>query len=562
MRNRILWLTALAVIVLAWGGVSAQTGTSGQKGKTGKTMEPSPETHDGIVFTAEPLFDNKKPLLPEQAPQFRLHLRNEGKTPKTLYSIIGNMYTPSVRLFDANGNGMGSYTPASRGERAIGDLSGFAPPPPRTVTLAPGKEETSVVNLWAHRDPAPPGKYFFDAIHSDGETLYTTNRVPFEIGRGRVHAKASGYDTSERATSILAWLGTPHDAAESRLLVRISGFTSHATAQVGATEVGEFEPGASLAVSASPPDGPFSPSLGWVGVISGDRLALIEHSMSEPQWRAPLVTLPISAATPVPRFPNRSYAVFLATGDGPEGPALAGVRAQQEGPQQDGPQRLASQEEAPQQTGAPQGDLRTWATPLAEPARLSACAFSAEGPIAVLYSADDGKTSRLHRIDVNEDGSVAAPDHVVRESANEVLAMVADMRIAAPQSFVVLEAERERHDRLALVKLPVSGNLMATASRDMPGWPTIEVTGEEDRQPARAQAVAFETDNQGLPWLALTDSGGTLIGGRMDRPLSMVCDGRETRGLAPHIAAIFRGVSISAFDTDGALFHYVNDSGH
>ncbi len=502
-------------------------------------MEPEPTSHDGIVFTAEPLFDNKKPLLPEQAPQFRLHLRNEGTTPKTLYSIVGNLYTPSVRLFDANGNGMGSYTPASRGERAIGDLSGFAPPPPRTVTLAPGKEETSVVNLWAHRDPAPPGKYFFDAIHSDGETLYTTNRVPFEIGRGRVHAKASSYDTSERATSVLAWLGTPQDTEASRLLVRISGFTTHATAQVGATALGEFEPGASLAVSATPPDGAFSPSLGWVGVISGDQLALIQHSMSEPQWRAPSVTLRIAAAVPVPRFPNRSYAVFLATGARPDGPALAGVRAQQEGPQEG------------------EGDLTSWLTPLAESAQYSACAFSAEGPIAVLYSADDGKTSRLRRIDVDDDGNVASPDQVVRESANEVLAMVADMRIGAPQSFIVLEAERDRHDRLALVKIPVTGNLMATAPREMSGWPLIE-----NQQPARAEAVAFETDIQGLPWLAFTDSAGTLMGGRMDRPLSMVRDGRETPVLAPHIAAIFRDVSISAFHPDGALFHYGNAAGY
>jgi hypothetical protein len=561
MRNRIIWATALTLMVLAWDkpwSASAQTGSSGQKGKAEKTMEPSPTAHDGIVFTAEPLFDNRKPLLPEQAPQFRLHLRNEGTVPKTLYSIVGNMYTPSVRLFDAEGHGMGSYTAASRGERAIGDLSGFVPPPPRTVTLAPGKEETSVINLWAHRDPAPPGKYFFDAIHSDGETLYTTNRVPFEIGRGRVHAKASGYDTSERATSILAWLGAPQGSEESRLLVRISGFTSHATAQVGATALGEFDPDASLAVSATPPNSPFAPSLAWVGVISGDRLALIEHSMSEAQWRAPLVSLPISAAIPVPRFPNRSYAVFLATGTGADGPALAGVRAQQE----------AQPEGTPEAAQEGEGDLKLWVTPLAESARHSACAFSTEGPIAILYSADDGKTSRLHRIDVNEDGSVAAPDQVVRESANEVLAMVADMRIGAPQSFIVLEAERERHDRLALVKIPLAGNLMATALREISGWPTVEgnseVTGDGDGnwQPAPAQAVAFETDNQGLPWLALTDSEGTLRGGRLDRPLSMVRDGRETPGLAPHIAAIFREVSISAFDTDGALFHYGNAGGY
>ena len=535
MGNRFLWAAALVITALAWDGPANVSGQGGKPGPKGAAVQAS--AHSGLVFTAIPLNEAGRPLVPEEAPQFELHLRNEGPADQTLASIRGSMFSPTVRLFDAAGKGLGSFTPATRGERNIGDLSRFRPPPPRPVTLAPGQEETLVVNLWADRDPVPPGRYEFDALHSAGEELLTTNRVPFEVVSARVEAMALTYDSAQRTNSVLAWLATPQGARASRLLIRISGFVSHATAQVGATAHGDFPSNSRLAASASPPDAAFSPALGWVGVLSGDKLELIEHSMSEPRWRAPVVTLPLSDATPVPRFPNRVHAVFLATGGGGRGPALMGVVAQEN-------------------DGAP----KTWVTPLSAVALHSSCAFTMGGAITVLYSSDDGKTARLHRIEVNEDGRVASPDRVVRETPNSVLVMVADMRPEAPAAFFVVEADRERHDRLALVKIPVNGALGATGLRTVGGWPAVDGKGE--RLPARAQSPTIETDKDGIPWLAFTDDRGDLFGGRIDGSMALLREGRDARALLPHIGALARGTSISCFNPDGTLFHAAGALSH
>lgn len=536
MSRRYLGATALVVAALAWDRPSA-SGQAGSSVPKGSKMQTNGQ--NGLALTAARRNDAVWPLVPEQAAEFDLRLRNQSGAPQSVNSLSGSLFSPVLRLFDASGNGMGLYPPAAGGQRAIGDLSGlFPPPPPRLVTLPPGGEETIAVNLWAHRDPAPPGTYGFDAAHSiGGDGLLTSNRVAFEIVPAQVAGVALSYDSAQRGNSVLAWLATPKGGKAARLLVRISGFVTHATAQVGATALGDFPSDSHLAVSASPPDATFSPALGWVGVISGDKLQLIEHSMSEPRWRAPVATLPVSGAVPVPRFPNRVHAVFLATGSGRQGPALTGVVAQ-EG----------------------EGALKPWMTPLSAMALHSACAFSMEGAIAVLYSSDDGKHSRLHRIDVNENGSVASPDRVLRESSNEVLAMIADLRSGSPESVVVLEADRERHDRLALVKVPMSGEPMAMAPRPMADWPTVEVKGE--RQPARAQALILETDGAGLPWVAFTDDRGDLIGGRMDGAMTLLREGRISRALFPHIGAVARGVSVSCFNPDGTLFHSGKAAAH
>jgi len=366
-----MWKRFLRAMALT-GGAWACCGLwnlCGQSAPKGRPMQPSGT--NGLALIASLRSDGGKPLLPEEAPLFDVHLRNTGTTPKTLTSIVGNLYSPTIRLFDAGGNGLGSFTPASRGQRTIGDMSTMRPPPPRQVTLAPGQQESIVVNLWAHRDAAPPGKYFFEAAHSDGEALITSNRVPFEIAPADVKAMALSYDSAQRTNSTLAWLAAAHGAKSSRLLIRVSGFVTHATAQVGATDHGEFPLDARVAVSATPLNATFPPSPGWAAVVYGDKLELIEHSLGEPEWRAPVVTLPLSTAVPVPRFPNRVHAIFLATGAGKQGPALAGAVAQEDG-------------------GAP----KQWTVPLVATAAHSACLFALQGAIAVFYASDDGKTSR------------------------------------------------------------------------------------------------------------------------------------------------------------------------
>jgi hypothetical protein len=534
MSNRFFRRGILAIAVVTWYGLVLLGQQPGKTVPKGRTMQTN--VH-GLVLTAKMRNDGPRPLVPEEAPEFELRLRNEGQAAQTLESISGSLFLPTFRLLDGVGNELGSYTPYDRGERNVGDLTRFSPPPSRPITLAPGAEQTLVINLWAHRDSVPPGKYGFEAEHSVGDTQLTSNRVPFEIVPAQVQAMALSYDTAQRTNSVLAWLATPTGGQASRLLIRISGFASHATAQVGATAHGDFPTGSRLAASAKPPDSTSPPALGWVGTISGDKLQLIEHSMSEPRWRAPVVTLPLSAPVPVPRFPDRVHAVFLATGGGKQGPALAGVVAQE---------------------GS--GVLKPWLVPLSAVALHSACAFTMQGAITVLFSSDDGQHSRLHRIDLNEDGTVVSQERVVRETSNEVLAVVADMRSGAPTSFVVLEASREMHDQLVFVKFPLSGEPRATALRAAAGWPTAGVGNE--RKPARAQSLTLEIDNEGLPWVTLTDDRGDLIGGRMDGALSVLREGRVGTALFPHVGALARGVAISCFNRDGTLFHSTAAASH
>jgi len=507
-------------------------GFAGGQGRSGM----SPNTQGALVLTAKPRGATAKPLVPEQAAEFDVLLRNQSNAPLTVNSL-DNRFTPVIHLFDSQGRPLGHYTSADRRDRIIGDLGPKTAESTRTITLAPGDEKTTWVNVWSHTDPFPPGAYWFEASHQaqDAESL-VSSRLPFQIVAARVDDSALGYDKNIRANTVLAWLATPAGGSAARLLIRLSGFTSHAVVQLGATLHGEFPSNSRVAVSATPPDGPL-PAVGWVAVVSGDRLQLIQHNMSTPMWRAPAVTLPATGAIPVPRFPNRRHAVFLATGAGPKGPVLIGVKA-------------ANGNTA----------LLPWSVGLSHIPVHSASAFMMEGAITLLLAADDGRTSRLIRLDVSEDGTVTAPERVVHESPNEVLAVVTDSRGGEPLSFVVLESDRTNHNQLAFIKIPLSGQLKATELRTIDGWPTVEVKGE--LRPARAQSLLLETDNQGMPWVTLTNERGDLLGGRMDGALSLLREGRIAHAVFPHIGAVARGVTISCFNPDGTLFHSGGADGH
>src|SRR5205085_407215 len=162
---------------------------------------------------------------------------------------------------------------------------------------------------------------------------------------------------------------------------------------------------------------------------------LIHHHQSGTVWRAPRVTLPITGALPVPGFPDRDYGVFLASGQGPSGPALSGVKVKW-------------------------GDeaITSWTVPLSELPSHSACVFQEKGPITVLLAANTAASSRLSRLDIDENGHVTSAARVPRSSSNEILAIAADMRPNKPLAFLVLEAGRGKPNHLVLVRVPLIGD--------------------------------------------------------------------------------------------------------
>ncbi|MGH9593704.1 MAG: hypothetical protein ACRD5L_11470 [Bryobacteraceae bacterium] len=481
-----------------------------------------------LVFTAAPRGQTGTPLVPEQAAQFDLRLGNQGEDPQTANSLTG-LLSPRIRLLDDVGQVLRESTPADASERTSGGLARSAISPASQVTLAPGQVETAVVDLWSHTSPPPPGKYAFEAEH----TGITSNRVSFEVVAGRVEDSALSFGNPRRTRSVLAWLAAPAGAATSRLLIRISGSASHAVAQLGAVRHGEFPLHSRVAVSATPTDGVVTP-VGWVAVVCGDGLQLIQHNLSEPQWRAALVPLPVGGAVPVPRFPDRRNAVFLATGSGPEGPVLVGVK-------------IRNGETAP----------KVWSVKLSVTPQSSACAFMMQGAITLLFANDNGQRARLSRMDITEDGKVVAREHVIRETSNEVLAVTTDSRPGTPLGFVAMEADRARHHRATFVRIPLKGEPQVTPPQELAGWPPV--TDRGPWRPDRPRLVALETAADGTPWIALVDAQGNLTGGPISQPLALLREalheGKAGPVRFPHIAVLDSAVTISAFSEDGSLFH-------
>ena len=483
----------------------------------------------GLQLTAS-LKEPVLPLVSEQALDIDLELRNNGSTEVTVPSVE-NDYTPSLRILGADGRVLGEYVGADRRDRVLGHTGTTAPPgPPDTIPLSPGKAEDTWVATWAYRDPLPPGKYAFEAVHKLGSSgpLLTSNRLSFDIVPAHVETLAMGHYGPDRANTLMAWLATIAGAHESRLLVRQSGFTGNTVAQIGATPHGEFPSNSRLAMAAMSPDANF-PTLSWMAVVSGSTVQLIQLNMSTLQWRSKPIPLPISDAVPIPRFPNRGPAVFLAAGKSQSGPALTGVVA-------------SSDTES----------HKVWTIPLQFQPAFTACAFSMQGPITVLLASDDGQVSRLHRIDVTQDGTIVAPERELAKSENSVLGVVTDMWSGHQPVFFVLEANRAQPNQVAWMRVPVEGPPQRSGLGVIAGWPT---SPGPEHKPERPNQVALDIGRDGMPWLALLDSRGNLIGGKATSSLDMLLEAKTHRCLLPQVSTVVRGVTISCFDETGMLVH-------
>jgi hypothetical protein len=495
-------------------------------------VAPEPERHE-VVLKASPRSGSAR-LLPEQAAAFDLSLKNQTSAPAEVLAIDGNMTTPLVRAFDSKGERLFEKSNGDMAEQIVGNMGPVVPPPPRTITLAPGEAEPLWVNLWNYSDPLKLGVYSFEAAHhlTAGAPLLVSNRVPFEIVPATVSSAALGYDSPVRMSSLLAWIAAPHDGkGPPRLLARLSGFGDHEKVQQGATDLGEAPPGARVAVSQVPSDG--KPNwLGWIAVTSPRGVTLVRHNMTQLMATTGLLALSIADAKPLPRFPDRLHAVYLATGKGPSGPVLTGLVAPPNGP-----------------AGAP------WTVPIGANPDLAVCAFGMSGPISVLLASDDGQSGRVSRIDVDESGTVIAAEQVVRNTPNRVVALTVDMRARAPQSFVILESNRTMPDRLALVRIPLAGAAPPIVPlAPLAGWPSA---GEGAAQRALpAQAITMDVGLDGVPRAAITDDRGRLFGGPLDgTPLTMLSDGGGAKALFPHVVSLTTHVTTSCFTEQGFLFH-------
>jgi hypothetical protein len=271
---------------------------------------------------------------------------------------------------------------------------------------------------------------------------------------------------------------------------------------------------------------PVEPSrnaMGWFAAVHGGKVELIQHFRSTPKWHSPVISLPITGARPVPGFPDRGDAVFLATGATAHGAALAGIATQG------------------QSAPAP------WSVPLQSVPHFSACAFHMTGPISLLFASTANSQTRLSRMDVDADGKVVTPERVIRSTPHQILAMTADQRPGNPEEFVVLEADPEHPDHLFVVRIPLAGEPKIFEIPNQPGWPVRE------GNLAHARTVDLQIAWDGKPIVALTDEIGRYYMGRLDGSRIMHLGGTAESEpmIGVHVSALRRSIGFGAFNQHG-----------
>ena len=118
-------------------------------------------------------------------------------------------------------------------------------------------------------------------------------------------------------------------------------------------------------------------------------------------------------------------------------------------------------------------------------------------------------------------------------------------------AFLVLGGDRQEHNRLALVRLPLNGSPESRDFPKLPGWPSKTAKGQTGLlAPAE---VALEVAPDGKPWLAIIDESGQLSGGVLDgSPLTLLrSEGRSSNAF---IAALRGTVKVGCFTEKGELF--------
>jgi len=559
------------------GGAKAPAHDKGTERKT--TMSPALAEFQLTVAPS----DRKGRLLPEQAARFDVIFRNLSSREEALASLTGNDSTPILRVFDRANKSLGEFDPAARTRRLHGHQM-VPPSPPSLAYLQAGVEDGALINLWKYSDPLAPGVYSLEVSHQVTPNGPSIEAAPtsFEIVPAQVSSVAMNYGVSDHSSSLLSWLAQPLDkSADPEILIRLSANRAHGLLMEGATAGGRVPAGAQLTSSALPPFSKIG-GQGWLALSYAGEIELIRHSQAQVIWRSGEIPVAITNLKPVPRFPDRGHALFLATGTDKGIPVLMGLRVEDDpnrnaAPPVSGSKLMPGPSEPhgdddnvpppPAKPGKhpapvafepppPKRDLppyHPWTVPLkGEPVR-TAVAFDGDGPVSILLVYDKQGMATLSRIDVDEAGQVIKPETELMTSnrITVIRALAVDARVKQPMAFLALGGDPKEYNRLALVRLPLSGPTTAKDFRSLPGWPTKT---SSDRTTLLAPAeIALEIAPDGRPWLALTDENGHLSGGALDgSPLSLLrADGKCSN---PFIAALPSKVTLGCFTETGRLF--------
>jgi hypothetical protein len=551
-----------------------------------QTQKMSPSAPAQLELTAASTGGRSR-LLPGEAARFDLIFRNLSTHEEQFNSLTGNDASPVFQLYDAEERLLGRYTPASA-RSIVGDHMKYDPVPPLLVYLRRGAQDGSTVNLWEYANPLPPGTYRLDVSHEplQGAAPIHANPVKFEIVPAMVTQAAVNYGSSARSSLLLSWIAQASDRkTPPELLLRLSVNENPGAVLVGATPAATVQPGAELASSALPP---FSRQgdQGWLAIASGGTVELLHHALAHLDWRSGPIPFQLKAPKLIAGFPDRERALFLATGRTASGGAvLAGLPLSpdparntlpldttpmlQPGPSEPlgvdpdavidvgpPPPNYVPPKPAPPPPPVRKPDLpayHPWTIPLkAEPIR-AAVAFDTAGPVSVLLVYDDHGKLQLSRIDVDESGKVVAPERILL-TGNEttgLLALAVDQRRDQPIAFVIAAVDRTRHDRLVLIRLPLSGESTMHNFPAVPGWPAK--TEQELSITLAATEAAMEVATDGTPWLALVDEMGRLFGGPLNgSPLQKLRD-RDKCSL-PFVAAVPNRVTPGCFTESGELY--------
>ena len=482
-------------------------------------MADTEPTNPSLTLALAPK-SGRDQLIPEEAAAFDLVLRNETTTVQSVFSLEMNQLTPLVRAYEADGALIVQATPLDAQARVTGEGGEPRIKPPRLVDLAPTEEQTTWINLWSYTSALPPGRYEIEVEHH--LTPPVSGRLPFEIVSAEIHACAVSYEAVSRMATLLAWIATPA-AGAPQLYSRLSGFGDHTSLQQGAFAFQAVSAAARLAVSLTAT--PVASWFHWIAVVTGSDVQLFRSNMAFLDWTSEPIALPLADVTPVPRFPERGHAVFLATGQKDGAAALAGTVVAKAGP-------------------AP----TVWTVALSADVLLSACVFGTSGDITLLLVSDDGQSATLSLLTVDESGAVVSPEQTIRTTPNAVAAVVADLRFNAPPSFVVLEADRQAPDRVAhyRIALPFAPFDVPDLG-ELPGWP--KVSGQ-----ARApKEIVLEIGMLGDPTIAMIDERGWLYGGSLTGSLDVLR--KDSVSAYAHVAAMSDHKHVSAFTETGALYH-------
>jgi hypothetical protein len=489
-------------------------------------------------------------LLPDQAALFEISLHNAAAQPIEAVDLVLNNTTPEFSLFDSQSNLLESLTPATRAKRRGGHVK-FTEGPLQTRVLQPGQEIKDQIHLWKYTDPLPAGRYSLSAVHGTTSKL-SAPAVPFEILAADVSQAAHGYNAAG-AAAILAWISTPRGGKGSpKLLVRLGTPGEHELVAVGALSFGPATPRDKVSVSGLPL-GPRDEADGWVALVSGRAVQLIHEDLAVPGWRSTPINLDADDLRPVPRFPNRGHALFLATGAGTSAkPVLLGVRVE-------------AGKTGPQPANAP--PPTPWTVPLQQLPLRAECVFGSDGPIRLLLVSQRGDELIFSRLDTSETGAVQSPERIAGRSVHRLLATAVDQRNPSQPAFLALLADPEHGDRLSLAHIPLEGQMVAPEPEPIRGWPMVKVPNEPGgtKEVARkAGEVFLEVSSDGVPWLAFTDDQGAFYGGPMRGPgVALLRDAAEgRRNLAPRVVVATGSTELCCFTETGRLFHAGGHGGH